>query len=176
MTALLPTAGAPAGAGGPADEERPIALARFTVKVVADPRPSGCHYWIGAIGDDGYGRFHAGAGQDPQTVHAHRWLYETRRGPLPAGTLALHSCDETSCVRLEHLAAGDQHENLAQMSRRGRAGGRAHAGRADSRGPAGRARAIRAALRDGWDLSAWTAAVADGDPYRHQLRLPLALG
>lgn len=37
-------------------------LARFRVKVVVDPRPGGCHHWVGAIGDDGYGRSRPAAG------------------------------------------------------------------------------------------------------------------
>jgi hypothetical protein len=50
------------------DEE----AARFRTKVMVDPRPGGCHHWIGAIGDDGYGRFQAGTGPTARTVRAHR--------------------------------------------------------------------------------------------------------
>jgi len=33
--------------------------ARFTAKIVPPP---GCHYWVGALADDGYGRFTANGG------------------------------------------------------------------------------------------------------------------
>ena len=53
--------------------------ARFLAKVVAVPH--GCHYWIGAIADDGYGRW---TSADGRTVTPHRWLWEQIVGPIPA--------------------------------------------------------------------------------------------
>jgi len=145
---------------------------RFFAKVVADPRPGGCQHWIGAIGDDGYGRFQAGTGPDARTARAHRWNFEYACGLRPLHRPLLHSCDETGCVAVEHLVVGTAAENAAAMHRRGR-GWRRHTARTDLRGPAGRARAIRAALRDGWDLAAFTTAVAAGDPFTDQLVLPV---
>ncbi len=113
---------------------------RFDRKVVWSPT---CLWWVGAIADDGYGRFATGTGQ---VMSAHRWLWEQDVGPLPAGVRLRHCCDETSCVRLAHLLPGSHRLNMGGMTRRGRAGGPHHHGRADIRGPAGRARAIRAAL------------------------------
>ncbi len=40
--------------------------ARFAAKVVCT---LGCHFWVGAIADDGYGRFAVGGGR---VVRAHR--------------------------------------------------------------------------------------------------------
>jgi len=147
---------------------------RFFAKVVADPRPGGCQHWIGAIGDDGYGRFQAGTGPDARTARAHRWNFEYACGLRPLHRPLLHSCDETGCVAVEHLVVGTAAENAAAMHRRGR-GWRRHTARTDLRGPAGRARAIRAALRDGWDLAAFTTAVAAGDPFTDQLVLPVVI-
>ncbi len=113
---------------------------RFDRKVVWSPT---CLWWVGAIADDGYGRFATGTGR---VMSAHRWLWEQDVGPLPAGVRLRHCCDETSCVRLAHLIPGSHRLNMGDMTRRGRAGGPYHHGRADVRGAAGRARAIRAAL------------------------------
>jgi hypothetical protein len=61
---------------------------------------------------------------------------------------------------------------MAQMHARGR-GRRRHTAATDLRGPAGRARALRAALANGWDPDALAAALAAGDPFASQLALPL---
>jgi hypothetical protein len=73
-----------------------------------------------------------------------------------------------------HLRVGTQAENMAQMHARGR-GRRRHTARTDLRGPAGRARALRAALRGGWDPDALAAALAAGDSFAAQLALPVPL-
>jgi hypothetical protein len=67
---------------------------------------------------------------------------------------------------------GTRAQNMAQMHRRGR-GWRRCTARTDLRGPAGWARAIRAALADGWNVSAFATAVAAGDPFTRQLVLPV---
>jgi len=128
----------------------------------------GCHFWVGAIADDGYGRIAVGGGR---VVRAHRWAWEQAYGPVPDGLMVMHGCDETSCVNaVECLLLGDQAANLEQMARRGRSAGRAHWGCADRRRAASRARAIREALRGGYDpvrlaaAAAVAAAVAAGDP------------
>lgn len=133
--------------------------ARFAAKVVRTP---GCHFWVGAIADDGYGRFAVGGGR---VVRAHRWAWEQAYGAVPDGLMVMHGCDETSSVNaVECLLLGDQAANLEQMARRGRSAGRAHWGCADRRRAAGRARAIREALRGGYDPVRFAAAVAAGDP------------
>ena len=131
---------------------------RFDRKVVWSPT---CLWWVGAIGDDGYGRFATGTGR---VMAAHRWLWEQDVGPLPTGVRLRHCCDETSCVRLAHLIPGSHRLNMGDMTRRGRAGGPHHHGRADIRGPAGRARAIRAALTGGYHPDRLTAAIWPANP------------
>lgn len=154
----------------PTDLPRPGELpARFWALVIDDPDATGCRWWIGAISDDGYGRWrHPGSGR---VTAAHRAVWEAAHGPVPDGLKLLHSCNETNCVQLAHLAADTQTANQQQMARQGRAGGPHHRGRADTRGAAGRARAIRDALRHGYDPEALAAARSAGDPYRHQLTL-----
>jgi len=148
-----------------------VVPSRFLTKVVAVP--GGCRFWVGAIADDGYGRWTT---DDGRTVTPHRWLWEQHHGPIPSGLYLLHSCDETNCVAVDmHLRLGTQAENQAQMSRRHRGAGPWHTGLADTRGPAGRARAIRAALRDGYDPGRLAEALDAGDARRGQLSLDLDL-
>src|SRR3954468_8900869 len=90
---------------------------RFDRKVVWTPD---CWWWIGAIGDDGYGRVAIGPGQ---VVRAHRWLWSQDVGPLHPSVPLRHLCDEANCVRLEHLLAGSHQLNMTDMRLRGRAGG-----------------------------------------------------
>lgn len=140
-------------------------LERIAAKSVATP-PHGCVLWVGAVGDDGYGRMVVTANGAERTVRPHRYAYELQHGALPAGRVPMHSCDETLCVALDHLSDGTQRTNLAQMAARGRSAGRYHSGLGDARGPAGRARAIRDALAAGWDSEAFTRAVLAGDVRR----------
>ena len=140
-------------------------LARFDAKVVVTPR---CHYWVGAISDDGYGRFTLPGNT---CVRPHVWRWERACGPVPPGRVVLHSCDEPLCVRLDHLSVGTQSQNLADMAARGRGAGPGRRGRADTRGAHGRSLAIREALRGGYDPPTLAAALAAGDPDRNQLNL-----
>lgn len=143
---------------------------RFAAKTATVPG-HGCEWWLGSTGADGYARFHAGPTRARGTVTGHRWLYEHVHGPLGAEQMVLHGCDETSCVNLAHLHAGDHEQNMIAMRRRGRQGGPWHSGHADVRGPAGRARAIRAAVRAGVDAAGLAVVLAAGEPWRDQLTL-----
>lgn len=72
-------------------------------------RPSldGCLEWTGSKKPNGYGQFTA----DGRCYVAHRWLYEQRVGPIPAGMQLDHLCRNRSCVRLEHLEVVTPREN-----------------------------------------------------------------
>ena len=140
-------------------------LGRFRAKVVPT---SGCVYWVGAISDDGYGRFTLPGNR---CVRPHVFAWEFVNGPVPAGHVVLHACDEPLCVRLDHLSIGTQAQNLADMAARGRGAGPGRRGRGDTRGAHGRSLAIRAALRGGFDADALAAAIAAGDPDLNQLPL-----
>ena len=86
--------------------------------------------------------------------------------------MGLHECDNTVCVRVvdpvdvlsgvpAHVIGGDQRANMARMARM-RRGGAPRAILARGAGVAARverARAIRDAVKDGWDQEAVVAAL-----------------
>jgi hypothetical protein len=77
---------------------------------------------------------------------------------------ALHGCDNPVCVRVSrsgeagllHVVGGSQRDNMEQMARARRGGGRSVVRRGGSGLAQRRARvvALRAAVRDGWDAAA----------------------
>ena len=106
--------------------------ARCTAKIVPTP---GCHFWVGAVADDGDRRCTVNGG----AVRAARFLWTTYHGPLPPQEVVMHqSCDQPSCTRPDHLRAGRQAKNLASAAGRDRCAGWRHTGRADRRGMADR--------------------------------------
>ncbi len=54
------------------------------------------------------------------TKVASRIAYMLVRGPIPAGLLVRHDCDNPPCVRPEHLLVGTHADNSADMVRRKR--------------------------------------------------------
>ena len=130
--------------------------ARFVAQVVAVP--GGPFLWLAPPRDDGYGQFWV----DNRPFRAHRWAWMAWHGPLAAGTVVRHRCDEPLCVPttreavLEHLAVGTQADNVVDRDTRGR-GARVRWGlrgwAVDRRGMAERSRALHQAV---------TAALAAG--------------
>jgi hypothetical protein len=148
-------------------------LAQFFAKVVIDPWPGGCHHWIGAIGDDGYGRFQSAAGRSARAVRPHLRVFELSPTGCRSGCRCCTPATRPAASRWSICGS----ERRRRTWRRCAAAAAAAAGTTsvvDLRGPAGRARAIRAALAGGWDQAAFTAAVAAGNPFSDQLALPVA--
>jgi hypothetical protein len=52
---------------------------------------------------------------------AHRFAFEAVKGPIPAGQVILHLCDNPSCVNPAHLRAGTHRENMRDKETKGRA-------------------------------------------------------
>jgi DNA-binding XRE family transcriptional regulator len=50
----------------------------------------------------------------------HRYVYTQNFGEIPKGLVILHTCDEPSCMNIEHLRAGTQQDNLKDMLEKGR--------------------------------------------------------
>lgn len=76
----------------------------------------GCLLWMLAVGKGGYGNVWFGG----KYVNAHRLAWTLTHGPVPAGMLVCHKCDNHRCVDPEHLFLGSQLENMADMVAKGR--------------------------------------------------------
>lgn len=70
---------------------------RFWVKVTKTP---GCWIWTAFKTAGGYGMFKVSS---DQTVMAHRFAYESLRGPIPEGLELDHLCRVRECVNPDHL-------------------------------------------------------------------------
>lgn len=79
-------------------------------------RGEGCWEWTAALDVGGYGVFSLGN----RMARAHRVSWVLLNGPLDEGVLVLHECDNRKCVRPDHLVAGSQKRNVAEMDQRGR--------------------------------------------------------
>lgn len=77
---------------------------RFWEKVIKGSGPSACWLWVGAIGDDGYGRFWTQTETGTQRMlRAHRAAAEIVHGyDAISGQLVTHLCDNPLCVRADH--------------------------------------------------------------------------
>lgn len=88
-------------------------------KSVPEPN-SGCLLWLGATADTGY----ASIGRGGKRHYGHRLAYEMKKGPIPAGCLVMHTCDNRLCLNPDHLALGTDHKNAIDKEIKGRGKGR----------------------------------------------------
>jgi hypothetical protein len=135
-------------------------VALFWSKVVHSPT---CWFWVGAISaPDGYGRLNFQRDGRQRTVLAHRFAVELEYGPLGAGVVCEHRCNEPLCVRVDrkHLIRSTQSENMRYAVALGRLSGSTLL---DGQGRTRyeRSLAIREALADGYDETRLRAARLD---------------
>lgn len=154
---------------------------RFWSHVVRGPADADCWIWTGAISDDGYGRWWIRRPSGEHIIRPHRYaLALAHGGRLDADDIAMHLCDNPICVRIEqeplgstggrgslaHVVHGTQSQNLTEMARKGRGGGRRWPGGwygPDRAARAERSRALRDAVQDGWNPQAVTEALTHTD-------------
>ena len=77
--------------------------------------------WIWPRKKDGQGRGRVWV--DGKLKIAHRAVWEYLRGPIPAGKLLCHHCDNPSCVNPGHLYVGTHADNMRDMRERKRSFG-----------------------------------------------------
>lgn len=75
-----------------------------------------CWEWTGGRSDKGYGKYFI----DGRTVGAHRWAYIFAKGPIPAGQVIRHTCDNPPCCNPDHLLAGTHAQNMQDAIDRSR--------------------------------------------------------
>ena len=76
-------------------------------KYIPEPN-SGCWLWTGTLDRYGYGQINIKG----VSKRAHRIVFETVRGPIPAGLTLDHTCRMRCCVNPDHLEIVTNRENL----------------------------------------------------------------
>ena len=95
----------------------PQAEASFWSLVRINFAKTQCWEWIGGSLQNGYPRFQLGRGNK---YAAGRVAYAIAYGNVPRGLFVCHHCDNTLCVRPDHLFLGTAGDNAADKIRKGR--------------------------------------------------------
>lgn len=82
----------------------------------AEENEQGCLEWKGNKDKDGYGRIKINYVQ----TAVHRLVAKLTYGEPEPGRIALHSCDNPSCILAEHLRWGTYKENSQDREAKGR--------------------------------------------------------
>ena len=98
----------------------PDVEARFWAKVACGDAGD-CWPFLGGKTGSGYGWFTTG-GRDDLRLNAHIFAFWSAKGPVPAGLVVRHTCDNPPCCNPNHLVAGTHQENADDRRFRGRAG------------------------------------------------------
>lgn len=77
---------------------------------------TGCHEWTRHLNPGGYGTLKHKRKQQM----AHRAAWEFWRGPIPAGMIVCHRCDNRRCINPDHLFIGTTQDNVDDKMAKGR--------------------------------------------------------
>lgn len=91
---------------------------RFEASYVPEPN-SGCWLWLGSLMGQ-RGRQYPVINIEGKRRRANRVSIELHKGPIPAGLLACHTCNNILCVNPDHLYPGTTKQNADDMVRAGR--------------------------------------------------------
>jgi hypothetical protein len=80
---------------------------------------NGCWIFAGCKDRSGYGIIK----YQNKSYKAHRFAYIQSGKPLRDEQVVMHLCDNPSCIRVDHLRAATQRENLEDMRAKGRGRG-----------------------------------------------------
>lgn len=75
-----------------------------------------CIEWIGLKDKDGYGKIKI----NKKNLRVHRVIYEDKFGKIKNNFLVCHTCDNPSCVNINHLFLGTVKDNTQDMLEKGR--------------------------------------------------------
>ncbi len=75
-----------------------------------------CWLWTASTNTDGYGHINI----QGKTKASHRLVWTWINGSIPNKLQVLHKCDNTRCVKPEHLFLGTQQENIKDMINKNR--------------------------------------------------------
>jgi hypothetical protein len=98
---------------GDPTRERPSVAERIRAGSI---RRNGCLEWRGARDKDGYGLIRV----EGTLRRLPRVVWELHFGPIPAGLMVCHSCDNPTCADIDHLLLGTQRANIQDMLAKGR--------------------------------------------------------
>lgn len=89
---------------------------KFWLRVDRARGSTGCWPWQRKGGPDGHGNIRWFG----KTTSTARVAWELTHGPIPAGQVVRHDCDNGSCCNPEHLCLGTTADNRQDAKRRGR--------------------------------------------------------
>ena len=79
---------------------------------------SGCWEWTGTVDGCGYGLITI----KNKSHRTHRLYWAMSMGPIAAGLLVLHKCDNPPCLNPAHLFLGTNKDNAVDKIKKGRQG------------------------------------------------------